>query len=127
MPEIKFTADYTVDHPGGATYKAGDIEEMSGASARHFVRRNVAVYWAGKTKEDPKVPGEDRRVKPYYELQPDVTTGAKHVGGGTYVLPDGTRIKGKDAAAAAMAKIKIDKTQPEPDRAAVAKRTLSDV
>lgn len=129
MPKIKFTDDYTVDAPGGATYKAGDIEDMSGPSARHFVNRSVAIYWSGKKpkpKPEPQASGQDRRIKPDYETQPETVGEPKHIGGGMYLLPDGTKIKGKGAADEAMSKMKIGNIAPEPDRAAIAKRNFSD-
>lgn len=46
MPTIKFTATpelpFDIAH---LAYKAGDVLEMSDASARRWVRRGVAVYW----------------------------------------------------------------------------------
>lgn len=48
MPTIKFTATpelpFDIAYLG---YKAGDVLEMSDASARRWVRRGVAVYYTG--------------------------------------------------------------------------------
>ena len=111
---IKFSTDYEVKAANGAKYKAGDIVSMSLSGARHFVRRGVAAYWTGRKKKAPEASSEN-------------PGDPKAVGGGMYELPDGTRVKGKDAAAKAMEKIKVSKIQPEPDRAAIAQRTLSDI
>lgn len=124
METIKFTAFYKVDAPNGETYEAGQYVDLPPASARHFVRRGVAEYAQKPKKKAPK-PAPMRRFKEKY-LPPEVADTPKHVGAGFYLLPDGTKVKGKEAAAEAMKKMKIGKTIPEPDRATIEKRVFSD-
>ena len=42
MPSIKFTRD-TTPREGKKPFKKGDVAEMPGASARHWINRNAAV------------------------------------------------------------------------------------
>ena len=125
MKTIKFLVDYKVKAAKGAEYKAGDYVEFPSASARHFIKRGVAVY-EEKPKKSVKASADNRRIKPDSENQPETADDPKHIGGGTYELPDGTRVKGKEEADARMSKMIVGKTVPEPDRAAIAKRTFSD-
>lgn len=50
MP-IKFLRDYTVQAPGGKSYKEGQtVKDLSDASELHFVTRGAAAYVEAKGK-----------------------------------------------------------------------------
>lgn len=54
MPKIKFLTDYTVKAAGGATYKKGQVVEMTKESCDHYVNRQPprAAYVDEKAVEE---------------------------------------------------------------------------
>ena len=56
MVSVKFLKDYTVKAENGATYKKGEVYEMSDAGASHFVNRQAAEIFVAekKPKKKPK-------------------------------------------------------------------------
>lgn len=71
MPWIKFLQQYTVSAAGGPTYKKDQVVEMDGGSARHFVKREVAV---GVPKPAKKQKSEVEKKSPTNadkEIEPD--------------------------------------------------------
>lgn len=52
---IKFKVKYRVKAAGGPAYEAGQVEQMSLASCRHFVSRGLAEYCGHPVIEVPVV------------------------------------------------------------------------
>ena len=100
---IEFLQTYTVKDQSGTMYEKGTVHQLSSASCRHFVMRGVARY-----------------------VSMDIP-GPVHTGGGWYELPNGEKIKGKDAAMEAMLEYRKSKPETlddEPGPDAGAGRTL---
>lgn len=69
-------------------------------------------------------PGEDpERIAELQEAgylaaepgEPEVHEALKHVGGGTYELPNGEKVKGKEAAQKALDELQADEVTPDAD------------
>lgn len=56
MPRIRFTRHYTVKDDTKKTYKAGDVVEVSDASAKHFTDRNAAEIVKDDEPKRPELP-----------------------------------------------------------------------
>lgn len=52
--KIKFLDPYQVKDAGGKLYLAGEVVELSEASARHFLRRSAAEVYAGPDAKEVK-------------------------------------------------------------------------
>ena len=60
--KIKFLRDYRVKDAEGASYTAGEVRELTDASARHFIVRGAAEEIVGGI--EPPAPAEEAEAKP---------------------------------------------------------------
>jgi hypothetical protein len=73
--KVKFTRDYTVKDETGTTYTKGQVVNLSGPSANHFIKRGAAVEYT----EPPPTPkrGPGRPPKPVATVVEDAESGQK--------------------------------------------------
>ena len=100
----KFKDKYT-----GESYNPGKIitltdeNRIANLQMRKLIGECIDKPEPPKTEETPTEQATNDLKEPQEEsIEP------KHVGGGYYELPDGTRVKGKQAALEAMGGVKID-------------------
>lgn len=86
--KVLFTDYYKVADESEAEFHEGQVYDLPNASANHFIKRGVA-----KKISDDELAEID---SPDDGADPDEWP--KHTGGGWYELPDGSRIRGKQAA-----------------------------
>ncbi len=92
--KVKFTQDRVVlDGLEGTDeetrFEAGKVYDLPVTSADRWIQRGIAVLVDDGASEESEEPGAESG---------EIT----HVGGGYYELPDGRRVRGKDAALAAL-------------------------
>ena len=95
-------------HNPADTYRSQDLERMEHlASLGHieFDGPQVAL------NQDPNL--NDVGADP--DADPDQDPSLKHVGGGYYELPNGTKVRGKEAAVAALAELKAPGSASESE------------
>lgn len=58
LVKVRFLTDRTVQDGSGTTFKAGEVHELSEASARHWIDRKVAEPLADDAAETPEASEE---------------------------------------------------------------------
>ncbi len=82
------------------SYSVGQIAEVDDKTAIHWVKAGLAEPVDAKQFENAVIePPENAALKAAKDKYP------KHIGGGWYELPNGEKVKGKDEALEAMAKL----------------------